>query len=79
MVVGEPQILGQIKQAYKTASSKGTAGLILNRLCHSAFFVAKRVRTHTGIGSRAVSVSYVAVELAKRIFDNLSHRTVMLS
>jgi len=57
MVVGEPQILGQIKQAYKTAVVKGTAGLILNRLSHSAFFVAKRVRTETGIGSRAVSVS----------------------
>jgi glutamyl-tRNA reductase len=78
MVVGEPQILGQIKQAYKAAFSRGTAGLIMNRLCHSAFFVAKRIRTETGIGSRAVSVSYVAVELAKRIFDNLSHRTVML-
>ncbi len=78
MVVGEPQILGQIKQAYQTAALKSTAGLILNRLCHSAFFVAKRVRTETGIGSRAVSISYVAVELAKRIFDNLSRRTVML-
>lgn len=78
MVVGEPQILGQIKQAYKTSVEKSTAGLILNRLCHSAFFVAKRVRTETGIGSRAVSVSYVAVELAKRIFDNLSRRAVML-
>ncbi|MEQ9619671.1 MAG: glutamyl-tRNA reductase [Deltaproteobacteria bacterium] len=78
MVVGEPQILGQIKEAYKIASMKGTAGLILNRLCHSAFFVAKKVRTETGIGSRAVSISYVAVELAKRIFDDLSHRTVML-
>jgi glutamyl-tRNA reductase len=78
MVVGEPQILGQIKQAYKTAALKGTAGLILNRLSHSAFFVAKRVRTETGIGSRAVSVSYVAVELAKRIFDELTRRKVLL-
>lgn len=78
MVVGEPQILGQIKQAYKTAVIKGTAGLILNRLSHSAFFVAKRVRTETGIGSRAVSVSYVAVELAKRIFDKLTQRKVLL-
>lgn len=78
MVVGEPQILGQVKDAYKTAVLKQTAGIILNRLCHSAFFVAKRVRTETGIGSRAVSVSYAAVELAKRIFDDLSVRKVML-
>ncbi len=78
MVIGEPQILGQVKQAYKTSVLRGTAGLILNRLCHSAFFVAKKVRSETGIGSRAVSVSYVAVELAKRIFDDLSKRAVML-
>ena len=78
MVVGEPQILGQIKQAYKSAVLKGTAGLILNRLSHSSFFVAKRVRTETGIGSKAVSVSYVAVELAKRIFDKLTRRKVLL-
>jgi glutamyl-tRNA reductase len=78
MVVGEPQILGQIKDAYRIAYGKGTAGLILNRLCHSSFFVAKRIRTETGVGSRAVSVSYVAVELAKRIFDDLTKRSVML-
>ncbi|MFI5323361.1 MAG: glutamyl-tRNA reductase [Thermodesulfobacteriota bacterium] len=78
MIVGEPQILGQLKQAYKTAALKATAGLILNRLSHSAFFVAKRVRTETGIGSKAVSVSYVAVELAKRIFDELTRRKVLL-
>lgn len=78
MVVGEPQILGQLKQAYKTAALKATTGLILNRLSHSAFFVAKRVRTETGIGSKAVSVSYVAVELAKRIFDELTRRKVLL-
>lgn len=78
MVVGEPQILGQVKNAYRNAVLNKTAGLILNRLCHSAFFAAKRVRTETGIGSRAVSVSYVAVELAKRIFDDLSSRKVML-
>ena len=78
MVVGEPQILGQVKGAYRNAVIKNTAGLILNRLCHSAFFAAKRVRTETGIGSRAVSISYVAVELAKRIFDDLSRRKVLL-
>jgi len=78
MVVGEPQILGQVKESYKTAVVKGTVGLILNRLFHTAFFVAKRVRAETGIGTQAVSVSYVAVELAKRIFDDLSKRTVMV-
>ncbi len=78
MVVGEPQILGQVKDAYKIATLKNTVGLILNRLFHSAFFVAKRVRSETGIGSNAVSISYVAVELAKRIFDNLSKRSILL-
>ena len=78
MLVGEPQILGQVKQAYKTAASKQTIGLILNRLFHHAFFVAKRVRAETGIGTQAVSISYVAVELAKRIFEDLSKRAVML-
>jgi glutamyl-tRNA reductase len=78
MLLGEPQILGQVKQAYKTAASKQTIGLILNRLFHHAFFVAKRVRAETGIGTQAISVSYVAVELAKRIFEDLSKRAVML-
>jgi glutamyl-tRNA reductase len=78
MVIGEPQILGQVKQAYKTAVLKQTVGLILNRLFHTAFFVAKKVRGQTKIGTQAVSVSYVAVELAKRIFDDLSRRKVML-
>jgi glutamyl-tRNA reductase len=78
MVVGEPQVLGQVKESYKLAAAQGTAGLILNRLFHTAFFVAKRIRTETGIGSHAVSISYVAVELAKRIFDDLSTRSVML-
>jgi glutamyl-tRNA reductase len=78
MVIGEPQILGQVKQAYKSAVFKQTVGLILNRLFHTAFFVAKKVRAQTKIGAQAVSVSYVAVELAKRIFDDLSKRRVML-
>jgi glutamyl-tRNA reductase len=78
MVIGEPQILGQVKQAYKSAVFKQTVGLILNRLFHGAFFVAKKVRAQTKIGAQAVSVSYVAVELAKRIFDDLSKRRVML-
>ncbi|HSE83697.1 MAG TPA: glutamyl-tRNA reductase, partial [Thermodesulfobacteriota bacterium] len=78
MIIGEPQILGQIKQAYRTAVLKRTAGLILTRLCHVAFSVAKKVRSETKIGTHAVSVSQAAVELAKRIFDDLSKRTVML-
>lgn len=78
MIVGEPQILGQIKQAYKTAILKKTSRLILTRLCHVAFSIAKRVRAETKIGAHAASVSRAAVELAKRIFDDLSKRTVML-
>ncbi|HWP90642.1 MAG TPA: glutamyl-tRNA reductase [Thermodesulfobacteriota bacterium] len=78
MVIGEPQILGQVKEAFRVAANKGTVRLILNRLFHTAFFVAKKVRAETGIGTQSVSVSYVAVELAKRIFDDLSRRTVML-
>ncbi len=78
MVVGEPQVLGQVKESYTIAAGQGTTGLILNRLFHTSFFVAKRIRTETGIGSHAVSISYVAVELAKRIFDDLSKRSVML-
>ncbi len=78
MVVGESQVLGQVKESYKVATAQGTTGLILNRLFHTSFFVAKKIRTETGIGSRAVSISYVAVELAKRIFDDLSKRSVML-
>ena len=78
MVVGEPQILGQVKDAYKTATKADTTGLILNKLFHSAFFTAKKVRSETGIGSQAVSISYAAVELAKRIFDDFSTRTAVL-
>ena len=63
MVIGEPQILGRVKEAYRAAHIMRTSGLILNRLFHSAFFVAKRVRAETKIGSQAVSVSYAAVEL----------------
>ena len=78
MVIGEPQILGQVKEAFKTANLKGTTGLILNRLFHSAFFVAKRVRAETKIGSHAVSVGNAAAQLAKRIFHDLSRRIVMI-
>jgi glutamyl-tRNA reductase len=78
MVVGEPQILGQLKQYYNTAQQAGTVGTILHRLFHRSFSVAKRVRNETAIASRAVSVSSVAVELAKRIFDRFDDKTVML-
>ena len=78
MVVGEPQILGQLKQYYDAAQQAGTVGTILHRLFHRSFSVAKRVRSETGIGSGAVSVSSVAVDLARRIFDRFDDKTVML-
>jgi len=78
MVVGEPQILGQIKTSYGYAAEYKTSGVILNRFLHKAFSVAKRVRTETRIASSAVSVSFAAVELAKKIFGNLADKTVLL-
>ena len=78
MIVGEPQILGQIKTAYGYAAEFKSSGIILNRFLHKAFSVAKRVRTETKIASSAVSVSFAAVELAKKIFGDLSDKTVML-
>lgn len=78
MVVGEPQILGQIKTSYGYAAEYKSSGIILNRFLHKAFSVAKRVRTETKIASSAVSVAFAAVELAKKIFGDLSDKTVML-
>ena len=78
MVVGEPQILGQIKDAYATATREKTSGVILNRLMHRAFHVAKRVRTETGVCDAAVSISYAAVERAKKIFHELTGKKVLL-
>ncbi|ACN14199.1 HemA [Desulforapulum autotrophicum HRM2] len=78
MIVGEPQILGQIKKAYRKAIANKASGTILNRLMHKAFSVAKRVRKETGIGDNAVSISYAAVELANKIFSDLDRRSVML-
>ena len=78
MVIGEPQILGQIKEAYREAVNSQTTGVILNRLLHKTFSVAKRIRTETGIASLAVSVSFAAVELAKKIFQDLSGKKVLL-
>jgi glutamyl-tRNA reductase len=78
MMVGEPQILGQVKEAYQLATRRKTSGVILNRLLHRAFFVAKRIRTETGIGDHAVSISYAAVELGKKIFGELDGKKVLL-
>ena len=78
MVLGEPQILGQIKDAYDRSQQANTSGLILHRLLHRAFRVAKRVRTETKIVIGAISVSSVAVELAEKIFGSLQKKTVLL-
>jgi glutamyl-tRNA reductase len=79
MILGEPQILGQLKTAYRNAVEKGAARVIVNRLLHKAFSVAKRVRTETAIASSAVSISYAAVELARKIFSDLgNHRALLI-
>ncbi len=78
MVLGEPQILGQLKDAYRAATLKKTSGVILNRLLHKTFSVAKRIRTETGIGDHAVSVSYAAIELGRKIFGSLEGKKVLL-
>jgi glutamyl-tRNA reductase len=78
MVVGEPQILGQIKESYLHACDYRTCGVVLNRLMHRSFSVAKRVRTETGIGDHAVSISYAAVELGRKIFGELEEKAVLL-
>jgi glutamyl-tRNA reductase len=78
MVVGEPQILGQLKAAYATAKDCGAVSGWLDGLLTRTFGVAKRVRSETGIGQMAVSVSYAAVELARKIFGSLDNRTVMI-
>lgn len=78
MVVGEPQILGQLKSAYSMAKSQGALSGFLDTVLTRAFNVAKRVRTETEIGVSAVSVSYAAVELAREIFGSLSNKKVML-
>jgi glutamyl-tRNA reductase len=78
MVLGEPQILGQVKEGYRRAANVNATGPILNRLMHRAFFTAKRVRSETGIGTAAVSVAYVAVELAKKILGELRDKAVLL-
>src|SRR3990170_849831 len=78
MCLGEPQILGQVKDAYSYAVHNNTAGAVVNKLFHKTFSVAKRVRTETRIGASAVSISYVAVELARKIFGDLTGKSAML-
>ena len=78
MMVGEPQILGQVKEAYRIAADAGTVGMHLSALMNRAFAVAKKVRNETGISQSAVSVSFAAVELARKIFGDLTGKTVMI-
>ena len=78
MILGEAQILGQVKDAYSLAKDLRSTGLVLNQLFKKAFSVAKKVREETGIAERCVSISSAAVELAQKIFDDLENRTVML-
>jgi glutamyl-tRNA reductase len=79
LVIGEPQILGQMKEAYRQAVDLQSTGVILNRLLHKTFSVAKRIRTETGIASHAVSISFAAVELGKKIFQDLAGKKVLFS
>lgn len=78
MILGEPQITGQVKDSYEIALSERTTSLILNHLMNRALFTAKRVRNETRIGENPVSVSYAAVGLIKKVFDELSRKTVLL-
>jgi glutamyl-tRNA reductase len=78
MMVGEPQILGQVKEAFRIAADTGTVGMHLTALMNRAFAVAKKIRNETGISQSAVSISFAAVELARKIFGDLSGKTVMI-
>lgn len=78
MMLGEPQILGQIKAAYRIATQEKSTSVILNRLLHRTFWLAKRIRTETGIGDHAVSISYAAIELGRKIFGSLEGKKVLL-
>jgi glutamyl-tRNA reductase len=78
MVVGEPQVLGQVKDAYRISTECKTSGPLLNRVLHQTFRVSKRVRSETLIGRHAVSVSYAAVELARNIFESFEDKSVLL-
>jgi glutamyl-tRNA reductase len=78
MVMGEPQILGQVKDAYRDCVEQKASGIILNKILHYAFRAAKRVRSETAIANNAVSVSFAAVEMAKKVLGNLDGKTVLL-
>lgn len=78
MIVGEPQILGQLKDAFDFAFKRKSTGVFLNKLMKKAFSVAKKIRTETRIAENAVSISFAAVELAKKIFEDLPTKTFML-
>lgn len=78
LVVGEPQILGQVKEAYAAAAERRGPGPVLNKLFHTSFAVGKRVRTETALGEGAVSVSFAAVQLARKIFGKLAGRRVLV-
>jgi glutamyl-tRNA reductase len=78
MVLGEPQILGQMKQAVRHAESAGALGLVLNRLFQRTFAVAKDVRTHTDIGAASISMAAAAVKLAERLFPSISDQKLLL-
>jgi glutamyl-tRNA reductase len=78
LVVGEPQIFGQVKEAYAVASGEHSTGPLLNKLFPWSFAVGKRVRADTGLGAGAVSVSYAAISLARKIFGGLENRTVLV-
>jgi len=78
MVLGEPQILGQLKDAYRSASETGTVGKMLNKMLQHSFSVAKQVRTDTAIGSSPVSVAFAAVRLAQQVFGDLSDKTALM-
>ncbi|RME87014.1 MAG: glutamyl-tRNA reductase [Zetaproteobacteria bacterium] len=78
LVLGEPQILGQLKDAYELAKASGTAGHVLHKLFHASFAAAKRARSQTEIGRHPVSIASCAVDLARRIFGDLTGKTVML-
>jgi len=78
MVVGEPQVLGQVKEAYRISTECRSSGPLLNRVLNQTFRVSKRVRSETLIGHHAVSVSYAAVELARKIFESFENKAVLL-
>ena len=78
MILGEPQILGQIKDSYRLAVTKKATGALINRMLHRTFSVAKKVRSETGIGDHAVSISYAAIELGRKIFGSLKNKKVLL-